>query len=61
MLERLYQWTLEKAAHPHAVWYLMVFAFAEATFFPIPADVLLVPMVIAARHRAWILQRSMPG
>lgn len=55
MLERLYQWTLEKAAHPHAVWYLMAFAFAEATFFPIPADVLLVPMVIAARHRAWIL------
>lgn len=55
MLERLYQWTLSKAAHPHAVWYLMAFAFCEATFFPIPADVLLVPMVIAARHRAWIL------
>lgn len=55
MLERLYQWTLEKAAHRHAVWWLMVFAFAEATFFPIPADVLLVPMVIAARQRAWIL------
>ncbi len=55
MLERLYQWTLEKAAHPQAVWYLMAFAFAEATFFPIPADLLLVPMVIAARHRAWIL------
>lgn len=55
MLERTYQWTLAKAAHRHAIWWLMLFAFAEATFFPIPADVLLVPMVIAARHRAWIL------
>lgn len=55
MLQRLYDWTLEKAAHRHAIWWLAVFAFAEATFFPIPADVLLVPMVIAARERAWRL------
>lgn len=55
MLQRLYDWTLEKAAHRHAVWWLMIFAFAEATFFPLPADVLLVPMVIAARAQAWRL------
>ncbi len=46
---------MEKAAHRHAVWWLMIFAFAEATFFPLPADILLVPMVIAARERAWKL------
>lgn len=46
---------MEKAAHRHAVWWLMVFAFAEATFFPLPADVLLVPMVIAVRSAAWRL------
>jgi len=55
VLQRLYDWTLEKAAHRHAVWWLVVFAFAEATFFPLPADVLLVPMVIAARNQAWKL------
>ena len=55
MLQRLYDWTMEKAAHRHAVWWLMAFAFAEATFFPLPADILLVPMVIAAREQAWRL------
>lgn len=55
MLEGLYNWTMAKAAHRHAVWWLAVFAFAEATFFPVPADVLLVPMVIAVRERAWKL------
>lgn len=55
MLDRLYQWTLDKAAHPHAVWWLAFFAFIEAIFFPIPADVMLVPLIIAARQRAWFL------
>ena len=55
VLQRLYEWVLSKAAHPHALWWLVVFAFAEATFFPIPADILLIPMIIAARQRAWAL------
>ena len=46
---------MAKAAHPHAFWLLVAFSFAEATFFPLPADVLLIPMVLAVRARAWRL------
>lgn len=52
MLRPLYDWTMDKAAHRHAVWWLCAFAFAEATFFPIPADVLLIPMIMAVRQNA---------
>lgn len=55
MLQRLYDWVLEKAAHPYAFWWLVAFSFAEATFFPVPADVMLIPMIIAVRARAWRL------
>lgn len=55
MLKRLYDWAIAKAAHPHAFWWLVAFAFAEATFFPLPADILLIPMVMALRARAWRL------
>lgn len=55
MLQRLYDKAKAKVAHPHAFWWLVAFAFAEATFFPLPADILLIPMVLAARARAWRL------
>ena len=55
MLQRLYGWAMAKAAHPHAFWWLVAFAFAEATFFPLPADILLIPMVLAVSARAWRL------
>ena len=55
MLQRLYDWSMVKAASPYAVWWMCVFAFAEATFFPLPADVLLIPMVLAVRRAAWRL------
>jgi membrane protein YqaA with SNARE-associated domain len=41
MLRSLYNWTMEKAAHRHAVWWLALFAFVEASFFPIPPHPLL--------------------
>lgn len=53
MLKRLYDWTLSLAAHPHAVWWLAAVSFIESSIFPIPPDVLLIPMVLAARDRAW--------
>jgi membrane protein YqaA with SNARE-associated domain len=53
MLYRLYDWTMSLAAHRHAMWALAIIAFAESSFFPIPPDVLIVPMVLAARERAW--------
>ncbi len=53
MLRSLYNWTLEKAEHPRALWILALLSFAESSFFPIPPDVLLIPMVLAAPTRAW--------
>lgn len=52
-LRRLYDWTMGLAGHRHAIWWLAAIAFAEAIFFPIPQDILLIPMILAARERAW--------
>ncbi|MFO6463222.1 YqaA family protein [Jannaschia sp. KMU-145] len=53
MLRALYDWTLHWAAHRHALWVLAAVSFIESSVFPIPPDVLLIPMVIAAPHRAF--------
>lgn len=53
MLHRLYEWTLSLAAGKHALWALAVVAFVESSFFPIPPDVLMIPMIIATPHRAF--------
>lgn len=53
MLRSLYDWTMGLAAHRNALAALAVVAFAEASFFPVPADLLLIPMVIASREKAW--------
>jgi membrane protein YqaA with SNARE-associated domain len=53
MFQRLYHWTLSLAESPHAPWALAVIAFAESSFFPIPPDVILVPMSLARPRRAW--------
>ena len=53
MLRSLYNWTLDKAEHPKALWILAALSFAESSFFPIPPDILLIPMVLAAPTRAW--------
>ena len=55
MLHRLYMRTLALAASPRAPWWLAVVAFAESSFFPIPPDALLIPMVLARPDRAWRL------
>lgn len=54
MLRRLYDKTLELAAHRHAVWALAGVSFAESSFFPIPPDVMLMPMAVAQRRKAWL-------
>ncbi|MHC8510102.1 MAG: YqaA family protein [Rhodospirillales bacterium] len=53
MLRRLYDWTMALAAHPRALLILFIVSFAESSVFPIPPDVLLIPMVLAARGK-WI-------
>ena len=52
-LRRLYDWTLDLAAHPHAIWWLALIAFAESSFFPIPQDIMMIPMILAAREKAF--------
>ncbi len=53
LMHRLYNWTLAQAERPHAVWMLALISFAESSFFPIPPDVLLIPLILAAREKAW--------
>ncbi|MGB1581186.1 MAG: YqaA family protein [Nevskiales bacterium] len=52
MWRRLYDWVLGLSTHPKATWWLGGLSVAEASFFPIPVDVMLAPMVMAQRHRA---------
>ncbi len=53
MLRRLYDWAMDLAGHRHALWALAAVAFIESSVFPVPPDILLIPMVLAARERAW--------
>ena len=52
MLRRLYDWTMAKAVHPHAEWWLALFAFVEASFFPVPPHPLLGIMCLAEPKKA---------
>ena len=53
MFRGLYDWMMEMAGRPRAVWALGGVSFIESSVFPIPPDVMLVPMVLAERARAW--------
>lgn len=53
MLRRLYDWVMGLAAHPQASLWLFIIAFMESSFFPIPPHIMLIPMVIAQRSKAW--------
>ncbi|MGH8221360.1 MAG: YqaA family protein [Woeseiaceae bacterium] len=53
LFEPLYQRVLGWSAHPHAERYLGALSFAESSFFPIPPDVMLAPMCLADRGKAW--------
>lgn len=55
MLRRTYDRTMSLADHPHALWWLALVAFVEASVFPIPPDVLMIPMILARPNRAWAI------
>ncbi len=55
MLKRAYDRTMALAEHRHGVALLGLVAFIESSIFPIPPDVLLIPMVLAARRRAGVI------
>lgn len=55
LVRRLYDWMMRNATGKHAWGALAGFTFAEASFFPIPTDIMLIPMVMADRASAWKL------
>ena len=54
MIKNLYNKTMALAGHPQAIFLLGAVSFIEASFFPIPPDVMLIPMVLMNPSRAWI-------
>ena len=55
LIRGAYNWTMGNASKPHAWWTLGAVSFAESSFFPIPPDIMLIPMVLADRKRAFLL------
>lgn len=53
MLRPFYDWTLRVSGHRHAERWLAAVSFVESSVFPIPPDVMIVPMVLADRAKAW--------
>ena len=54
MLKRLYDWIIAKSESRNALWVMAAISFAESSFFPLPPDLMLVPMGIANRQRIWL-------
>ena len=55
MIRKLYDWTMRLSDHPRAMWALAVVAFIESSVFPIPPDVIMIPMILARPNRAWAI------
>src|SRR5512138_2467295 len=53
LLRRLYDWCLAAAHKPHALWLMGAVSFAESSFFPVPPDVMLIPMSLARPDKAF--------
>jgi membrane protein YqaA with SNARE-associated domain len=54
MLRRMYDWCIASADKPYAIWMLGIVSFAESSFFPVPPDVMLIPMALAQPRKAWL-------
>lgn len=55
MIKALYDWTIRLAENPRALWALAFVSFIESSVFPIPPDILMIPMIIAAPRRAFLI------
>ena len=62
MLQHLYQCTMRYAGHPYAPCWLFTISFFEGFIFPVPPELLLAPMAVAHRHKAyWLGTLSLVG
>ena len=55
MIKTVYNWTIKLSATRYALWALAIVAFAESSFFPIPPDLLLIPLIIAKPKNAYLI------
>jgi membrane protein YqaA with SNARE-associated domain len=53
MLRRIYDNVLLLSSRPNALYWLVLVAFVESSFFPIPPDIMIIPMVLATPSKAW--------
>ena len=58
MLKRIYDWCIDAAHKPYALWIMGAVAFAESSFFPVPPDVMLIPMSLARPSAPGSMRRS---
>ena len=54
-MRQLYEWTIKQSNKKSALWILSAVAFVESSVFPIPPDVLLIPIILASRNKAWMV------
>ncbi|GLS17499.1 cytochrome b561 [Labrys miyagiensis] len=54
MLRRFYDWMIRASESPFAIWVLGFISFAESSFFPMPPDIMLIPMSVAQPKKAWL-------
>ena len=55
MIRPIYDWTMRQAERKNAVWVLAAISFIESSVFPIPPDILLIPIILADRRRAFVI------
>ena len=53
IFRKLYDWTLSKSSKKEATWFLSIVSFTESSFFPIPPDIILIPMILAKKTKAF--------
>ena len=54
LLKKLYDSVIQYAEHPQAIWFLAIVSFVESSFFPIPPDILLIPMMLACPKKSFL-------
>ncbi|MBE6449451.1 MAG: DedA family protein [Alphaproteobacteria bacterium] len=55
LIKSMYNWAMTISAKSNAVWALVIISFIESSFFPIPPDIFLIPLILAQRQKAFQL------
>ena len=52
-VRKIYDYIINLSSNKHALWWLFAISFIESSFFPIPPDIMLIPMILATPKQAW--------